>query len=158
MAFSRQFRALLKLAGLRAIPWAGLGVAVAIARWMTSPDIPSTTNSFTGWILNHAVAYGAFGLISGLYLGLLLARVERGRRVEEVSTRRIALWSGIGGAAPPILFAALGLVFGAPSIVYLPLLGLGVASAVGSGFLATSTHAAATRGRLVDPQAAHRSR
>jgi hypothetical protein len=155
MVFSRQFRALLKLAGLWAIPWTALGIGVAIVRWVAGPDLSSTGNSLGGWILNHALAYGALGLISGLYLGLLLARIERGRRVEAITTRRIALWSAIGGAAPPVLFAALGFMFGASSIVLLPLLGLGVLSAVGSSVLATSAHAAATRGLLADRPAPH---
>ena len=138
MAFSRQFRALLKLAGLWAIPWTALGVGVAIIRWVTGPEIASTASSLGNWILSHAVGYGALGAISGLYLGLLLSRIERGRQAEKIPLRRVALWSGVAGAIPPILFAGLGLVFGAPGVVYLPLLGLGVFSAVVSGSLATS--------------------
>lgn len=111
MAFSRQFRALLEFTGLWAIPWTALGVAVAIGRWMASPDIAAT-----------------------------------------VGARRLGLWSGIGGAAPPVLFAALGLIFGAPALVYLPLLGLGVVCAVGSTLLATSRHAASTRRALAHEQ------
>jgi len=151
MIFSRQFRALLKLAGLWAIPWATLGVVVAIIRWTTSPEIPSTVPSLAGWIFNHALAYGAMGAISGLYLGLLLARLERGRQAEEIPRGRIVLWSGLAGAVPPILFAALGLIFGAPGVMYLPLLGLGCFSAFVSGSLATSTLAVVQRRVLAKP-------
>lgn len=154
MTFSKQFRALIRLAGILAIPWTILGVVVAGVRWITRPDLASTVPSLAGWILNHAIAYGALGLLSGVYLGLLLARIEHGRRVEEVSLRRMALWSGAAGAFPPVLFAGLGLVFGAPGTVYLPLLGLGLFSAVLSGGLATSSLAAAQRRTL--PQPDHR--
>ena len=152
MAFSRQFRALLKLAGLWAIPWTTLGVVVAVVRWVTGPDLHSSVSSFGAWMLNHALAYGALGAISGLYLGLLLARIERGQHAEEVPLQRIALWSGLAGAVPPVLFAGLGLVFGAPSVVFLPLLGLGVFSAIVSGSLATSTLAAVQRRALSRPE------
>jgi hypothetical protein len=148
MTLTHQFRALLKLAGLWAVPWTALGVVVAVARWVTTPDLASSGQSLGSWLLSHALGYGALGLISGLYLGLLLAQLERGRRAEQVPLRRIALWSGLAGAAPPVLFAGLGLVFGAPPLVYLPLVGLGVVSAVVSGTLATSTLAAMRRQAL----------
>jgi len=148
MPFSRQFRALLKLAGLWAIPWTILGVIVAIVRWVTGPEISSTAPSLGNWILSHALGYGALGAISGLYLGVLLARIERGRQAEKVPLARIALWSGVAGAIPPVLFAGLGLVFGAPAGVFLPLLGLGGFSAVISASLATTTLAAVQRQAL----------
>lgn len=156
MPFSQQFRALLKLAGLWALAWAVLGGVVAVVRWFSSSDVPSTGNTLGGWVINNAVAYGALGAISGLYLGLLLAQLERGRRAEGISTRRIALWGILGGAAPAVLFTALGLLFGAPAAAYMPLLGLGILSAAGSGILATSAHAAVTRERLVNAHGAHR--
>lgn len=148
MPFSRQFRALVKLSGLWAVPWVILGAAVGIARWVGSPDLHSTVPSAAGWVLDHALGYGSLGLISGLYLGLLLARLERGRPIEKVSPRRIILWSGLAGAVPPLLFAGLGLIFGAPAIVYLPLLGLGILSAGISGVLAASGLAAVKRRAL----------
>jgi hypothetical protein len=152
MTFSRQFRALLKLAGLWALPWTALGLGVAIIRWLTNPDITSTAPSLGNWLLSHALGYGALGAISGLYLGLMLARIERGRQAEEVPLRRIALYSGLAGAIPPVLFAGLGLVFGAPPGVFLPLLGLGAFSAVISGGLATTTLAAVQRRMLSKPE------
>ena len=150
MILSRQFRALLKLAGLWTIPWLAIGVTVAVFRWVASGEFPPTDQSLAGWILTHAIGYGALGLISGLYLGLLLARGEQGRRMEQVSTGRVALWSAIGGAAPPVLFGALGMIFGAPAIVYLPLVGLGLAGAAISSSLAVSAFVAAKRRALTE--------
>lgn len=149
--FSRQFRALLKLAGLWTIPWLAIGVAVAVYRWVAAGDFPPTDQSLAGWILTHLIGYGALGLIAGLYLGLLLARGEQRRRLEQVSTGRIALWGAVGGAAPPVLFGALGLIFGAPAVVYLPLVGLGLASAAISSSVAVSAFVAAKRRTLQEP-------
>ena len=148
MILSRQFRALLKLAALWTVPWLAIGIAVAVYRWVASGEFPPTDQSLSGWILTHAIGYGALGLISGLYLGLLLARAEQGRRLEQVSTGRVALWSAIGGAAPPVLFGALGMIFDAPAVVYLPLVGLGLAGAAISSTLAVSAFAAAKRRAL----------
>ena len=57
-------------------------------------------------------------------------------------------WSVPWGVGPAAAFAALGAIAGAPAVVYLPLLGLGLASAAVSGGLATATVAAARRGAL----------
>lgn len=150
MPFTRQFRALLRLSSLWAVPWVVLGAIVAVARWVTSPELHSSVPSLGGWVLDHALGYGSLGLISGLYLGLLLARLERGRPIEKLSPRRVVLWSGVAGAVPPVLFAGLGLIFGAPAIVYLPLVGLGILSAGISGALASSGLAAVRRRALAD--------
>ena len=152
MGLSRQFRALLRLAALWAIPWTAIGAALAVFRWVTSGDLPPTDQSLAAWIGLHAVAYGALGLISGLDVGLLLAHAERGRRVEELSPRRVALWSTIGGAGPAGVFALLAWGFGSPTIVYLPLLGLGLVSAAISGGLAVAGLAMAKRPPLPRPQ------
>lgn len=150
MAFSRPFRALLKLSGLWAIPWTLLGVAVGLIRWVTSPELDSIT-SFGGWLLTHGLAYGALGWISGLYLGVLFAHLKRSTRGAAMAPSTVAFVSALGGAAPPLLFAALGMVFGAPAVAYLPLVGLGVLSAGGSVVLATSTQAAILRAALTEP-------
>ena len=149
MIFSRQFRALLNFAGWWAVPWGLAGAALAVARWLAS-GAPYPGASLGVWVLSHVLGYGALGLISGLDVGLLLARQEGGRRVEDLSTRRVALWGAIGGAGPAVLFAALGVIVGAPPIVYLPLLGLGLVSAAVSGGLATAAVAAA-KSRALPP-------
>ncbi len=147
MAFSRAFRALAKLSALWAAPWAVLGAAVGLIRWVTTPEL-ATITSLGGWLGGYTLAYGALGWISGIYLGLLFIRVERGRTVDTLAPSRVALLAALGGAAPPVLFAALGFMFGAPAVALLSLLGLGAVSAAGSVLLATSSHAAATRAAL----------
>jgi hypothetical protein len=147
LAFSRPFRALLKLSGLWAIPWTILGLAGGLLRWLASPELASIT-SLSSWLVAHALAYGALGWISGLYLGLLFARVARDRRVEALSPPRVAFLGAVGGAAPAALFAALGMLFGAPAVALLPLVGLGVLSAIGSIVFATSAQAMAARAAL----------
>jgi hypothetical protein len=142
MPFTRSFRALLRLTGLWALPWTGFGLLVGAVRWALAPELRTETTTLLGWLLNHALAYGALGLISGLYLGLLLAQVAQGGSWAKLPRRRVALWSAVAGTAPALVFGALALVFGAPSTVFLPLAGLGIVSGVGSSLLATSTHAA----------------
>jgi hypothetical protein len=147
MTFSRPFRALLKLSVLWALPWTALGVGVGVIQWITSPELASIT-SLGGWLLGHALAYGALGWISGLYLGLVIARVGRGR-IDALSRPKVALLAALGGAAPPAIFGALGLMFGAPPAAFWSLLGLGVVSTVGSVALVWSTQAAVAPAALV---------
>jgi hypothetical protein len=71
--------------------------------------------------------------------------------VEQIKPGRLALWGVVGGLGPPLLFGVLGLLFGAPATVYLPLAGLGVVSAVMSGALLTTAVGAARR-RALPPE------
>ena len=151
MLFSRQLRALAKLAGLWTVPWVVAGLGLGIHRWVTTGHLPGEPGSLGGWLATHGLAFGALGLISGLNVGLLLARAERGRQVEQIKPGRLALWGVIGGLGPPLLFGVLGLLFGAPSTVYLPLAGLGVASGAISGALLTSAVGVARR-RALPPE------
>jgi hypothetical protein len=156
MPFTRSFRALLRLTGLWALPWTGVGLLVGVVRWALAPELRAGTTTLFGWLLNHAVAYGALGLISGLYLGLLLAQVAQGASWAKLPRRRVALWSAVAGTAPALFFGALALVFGAPSTVFLPLAALGVVSGVGSSLLATSTHAVTAAPSLTPDNASPR--
>ena len=135
MAISRQFRALFKLAVLWATPWTLAGLALGAIRWFTGVHPPGDFGALLGWLATHGIAFGTLGLISGLQVGLLLARAERGRTVEQIRPGRLTLWGAVGGLGPPLLFGVLGFVFGAPASVYLPLVGLGIASAAISGTL-----------------------
>lgn len=102
-------------------------------------------------------AIGLCGHSDRRHLGLAYARVERGNDVGGVTARRVALLATLGGAAPPPLCAALGMMFGAPPAALLSLLGLGAISASRSVLLATSSQAAATRAALTGSQATPRS-
>ena len=145
MLFSRQLRALTKLAVLWAAPWTLAGLLLGIYRWMTTAHLPGDPGSLLSWLATHGLAFGTLGLISGLDVGLLLAWAERGRQVEQIRPGRLALWGIIGGLGPPLLFGFLGLVFGAPRTVYLPLLGLGFISAAASVALMKSAVGSAGR-------------
>jgi MFS family permease len=145
---SLQFRALARFAVVWAIPWAGAGALLALLRWIAAPSGFSLGEA----LALHTTAFGALGLISGLDVGLILARAERGRRVDQLVPRRVALWGLLGGAAPAVLFALLGWAFGAPATVWAPLAGLGVVSAVISAGLATSVVTAAKPREPLPPQ------
>jgi hypothetical protein len=128
-------------------------VLVGALRWAFAPELRAGTTTFVGWLVNHTVAYGGLGLISGLWLGLLLARMAHGVGWAALPRRRVALWSAVAGTAPAFLFGALALVFAAPSTAFLPLAALGIASGVGSALLATSTHALTSGPALAAQQA-----
>ncbi|NOT08415.1 MAG: hypothetical protein HOP28_09440 [Gemmatimonadales bacterium] len=149
MIMSRQFRALAKVALWFSGVWAAVGAVIAVITTGAAPD-----GGLLSEIGTHLLMYGTLGAMSGLVTGLVLARGERGRRVEQVSTRRVVGWGVLGGVAPSILFGLLGLVFGAPATVYLPLIGLGVVSAGIGGAVAGSAAAVSKRGALEAPRGA----
>lgn len=141
MIFSRQFRALGRIAAAFAGAWAAIGGLIAFLTGSSAPD-----GRLLGWISTHLFMYGALGAISGLVTGLLVA--EAGRRVERLTTRGVALWGIIGGLAPVALFGTLGLVFGAPANALLALVAVGVVSAGLGGAMTVSAAAVARRGAI----------
>jgi len=50
-----------------------------------------------------ALVLGTAGVLSGMGFGLVLAALERGRRLREVSLLRVALWGAVGSATIPLL-------------------------------------------------------
>jgi hypothetical protein len=146
MIFSRQFRALGRIAAAFAGAWAVIGGLLAILTGSSDPE-----GSLLGWVTTHMFMYGALGAISGFVTALLVA--EAGRRVERLTTRQVALWGVIGGLAPVALFGALGLVFGASASALLSLVALGVVSAGIGGAIAASSAAVAKRGESSTPPA-----
>lgn len=141
MIFSRQFRALGRIAAAFAGAWAAIGGLIAILTGSADPD-----GSLLGWVTTHMFMYGALGAISGFVTALLVA--EAGRRVERLTTRRVALWGVVGGLAPVALFGTLGLVFGASASALLSLVAVAVVSAGLGGALTASSAAMAKRGEI----------
>ena len=149
MIFSRQFKALGRIAAAFAGAWAAIGGLIAILTRSSNPD-----GSLLGWVTTHLFMFGALGAISGFATALLVA--EAGRRVERLATRRVVLWGVIGGSAPIALFGTLGLVFGASAGALLSLGGLAVVGAGLGGAIAASSAAVARRGELSKPPSAPR--
>lgn len=143
MQFTRQFKALVRVAVLFSGAWAAIGGIVAGLRWVFDRD-----GSVLAQVATHAVMYGAVGAISGMATALILARAEAGRQAQQLSTRRVATWGMVGGVAPTALFGLLALVFGAPADSYLPLMGVGIISGGIGAAVAASASVAAKRASL----------
>jgi len=124
--FLRRLRGVIKTGFTWAIGWAGLwGVVLLI---MAGFDL------LEGWDFWYTVraelGVAGVGFIAGSAFGVLLSVLERHKKLEDLSFRRIALWGGIGGLA---LAAGFGLQH-LPQTIVLTLLGIG--SATGSVALA----------------------
>ena len=68
MIFSRQFRALGRIAAAFAGAWAAIGGLIAILTSSSDPD-----GSLLGWVTTYMFMYGALGTISGFVTALLVA-------------------------------------------------------------------------------------
>jgi hypothetical protein len=144
MAFTRQFRALLKITGVFAAVWAAVGGLLGAIR---GPDIIGGTA--LGSAVTLAIPYALFGGMAGAMTVLLAARSESGKDISEVPAWRVAIWGVIGGIAPPLLLSGMGLAFfGAPVSAVLPLLALGVIGGGVGGVISLAASAAAKAERL----------
>jgi hypothetical protein len=144
MAFSRQFRALLKITSVFAAVWAAVGGLLGAFR---GPDIIGGTA--LGAAITLAIPYALFGAMAGAMTVLLAARSESGKDISQVPAWRVGAWGAIGGVAPPLLLSGMGLVFfGASVSAVLPLLALGVVGAGVGGVISVAASAAAKAERL----------
>ena len=82
------------------------------------------------FILNTFIGVGIAGFVAGSAFGVVLSILERHKKLEDLSFKRIALWGGLGGLA---FGAMLGPEYWGPAI-FVTLLGIG--SATGSVALA----------------------
>ena len=136
--FTRQFKALGRIAAFFAGTWGAVGTLLSVLGG--GPLLPS--------LLTYGLLFGAVGGVSGLATGLLLARGESGRRFEEVPVWRAALWGFLGGFMPAGLFAGLAIAFGTVAAAIMPLLVLGVVSGTGMAGLAAFVSDAAKKTQL----------
>ncbi len=138
MAFSRQFKALGRIAGFFAVAWGAMGTLLSVLDGR--PFVPS--------LLTFGVMFGAVGGISGITTGLLIAKAESGRRISEVPTWRVTLWGFLGAFAPAALVTLGPPVLGTA----VPLLVLGLISGgIGGALLGSTAAAAAKRVELREP-------
>ena len=109
-----------------ALGWAGL--------WGVFLLVMAGLGRLQGWDLWFTVrvelGMAGVGFIAGSAFGVLLSVLERHKKLEDLSFRRIALWGGIGGL---LLAAGFGLQH-LPQTIVLTLVGIG--SATGSVALA----------------------
>ena len=87
--------------------------------------------------------FGAVGGISGITTGLLIAKAESGRHINEVPTWRVTLWGFLGAFVPAALFTLGPPVLGAA----VPLLVLGlIGGGIGGALLGSAATVAAAKG------------
>jgi hypothetical protein len=124
--FLRRIRGIIGTGLIWAVGWAALWGAVLL--------IMSGFDLLEGWDFWYTVramlGVAGVGFAAGSGFGVILSLLERHKKLEDLSFRRIALWGGIGGLA---LAAAFGLQH-LPQTIVLTLLGIG--SATGSVALA----------------------
>ena len=143
--FTRQFRALLTLSLAWSLPWAVIGVAVALGSWAPTVDPIQRMLGMPLFLTLHALVYGALGVISGLVFGLVWSRIGSRHGLSGSSRSRALVAGLVGGLTPVALFALLVLVFGAPNLALLPIVAGGLISALLSGGLATGVVGIAQR-------------
>ena len=124
--FLRRLRGIIGTGLTWAVGWAGL--------WGAFLLVMAGLNRLEGWdfwyTVNVELRMAGVGFIAGSAFGVILSVLERHKKLEDLSFRRIALWGSIGGLA---IAAGFGLQH-LPQTIVLTLVGIG--SATGSVALA----------------------
>ena len=79
--------------------WAALGALIGVAALVIRPEVVDQGEG----PIDIARILGTAGFLSGAGFALLLATLERGRGLLDVSMMRVAAWGAIGGALIPLL-------------------------------------------------------
>jgi hypothetical protein len=133
MVFSRQFRALGRVAAFFGISWGIVGTAVDML--LGGPLV--------GSLLHFGVLFGTAGAISGILTGVVLGRAEAGRSVGDLPIWRSVLWGFTAGVGPAVVMIGILAALGPTPGVIVPLLGLGwVTGGLSAGVAAWVSHEA----------------
>ena len=141
----RKVRGLLGVGVTWGALWAGIGAGIGFIIGVVSPEIWGWSNPILEW----AVGMGAYGLISGIGFGSLLALGEGRRTILDLSLPRVAFWGVLGSAFVPLLFGMAG-AFEAGTTVIDILEAIAVTGVLGGTF-APGSVAIARRAALRDP-------
>jgi hypothetical protein len=118
--FLRRLRGLIGTGLTWAVGWAGLyGATLLVMRILGAEAIWDPSLVFRV-VLN----VGTLGFIAGASFGVILSLLERHKRLEDLTFKRLALWGSLAGL---VIVAMLGAAFLAPVIIF-TLLGIGSAT------------------------------
>ena len=110
MTFLRRLRGVTSTALLWAATWGLVGTAayaVLGVRWTLDLSRPLSVSEVLPYALTGALFLTIYGLLSGAAFAGVLMLSERGRRVQDLSTRRVAAWGALGGIGILSLNAAV---------------------------------------------------
>ena len=79
--------------------WAAFGAVIGVVALIVSPEVVDQGEG----PVDIARILGTVGFISGAGFALLLATLEHGRGLLDVSMARVAAWGAAGGAVVPLL-------------------------------------------------------
>jgi len=117
----RRLRGIIGTGLIWAAGWAGLYVVTSLVKVGFGVRIPG---DLLPLLVEGALHAGGDGFLGGSAFGVILSFLERHKRLEDLSVRRIALWGGLGGLAIAVI---LGPAYLSPLIFYV-LMGVGSAA------------------------------
>jgi hypothetical protein len=127
----RRLRGLVGVGMTWSVAWALIGAAIGLVIGAVSPELVGSS------VVEWALGLGAYGLVSGVGFGGLLAYHESRKSVAELSPGRAAIWGVLGAVMVPILFGLLGF-FEADTTLLDVLQAMAVTAALGGTFAAGS--------------------
>ena len=83
-----------------AVAWAVIGALIGLVIGVFAPEAWGWSHPAVEW----ALGLGAYGLVSGVWFGGLLAHHERRKSIDELSPQRAAVWGVLGAVVVPIFF------------------------------------------------------
>ena len=96
----RRIRGAIKMGLTWAVAWFGAGIALLLVVGFGAADVP------------FPLAFGVFGFMAGAAFSTVLAITEGGRRFEQMSMPRFAVWGGVAGLVLAGVFVGAAAIVG----------------------------------------------
>ena len=143
MHLLRRVRAVVAIGAAWAIPWATVGVTLVSWRVLFgSPHLAYPLRYWPRFAVGSATVLGTFGFIAGITFALALAKIARGRALDNISLRYAARWGSLAGAASILIAPLTGVTAWSQLVVAGSILALvGAASAAATLALARQADA-----------------
>ena len=151
MGFIRRLKSLFIIGVGWALTWGfvgGLVSSLVLAFVARGLSMRSLLPLFFSALVRNALLFGFWGFMSGLVFATTLAVAEKGRVVSSLSSKRLALWGGLGAVFLPLLvFLGTSLTRGPVGVPAGPVAATLVIGAALGALSAAGTLAVAKRGR-----------
>lgn len=105
-----------------ALTWGVIGAVVGVPTYVVvMRPWPLSDMNWQRMLTTFGAWEGAsflWGLATGLTFGLVIAALERSRRLQQLEPSRVALWGAVAGAAFPSVLAIAPLMSGASAVYF----------------------------------------
>jgi hypothetical protein len=106
-SIAHRIRAIATVAVLWGAAWSVVGATIGLINWFQIPAGASIHGSIVSWALTTMFRFAVLGTACGAVFAIVLSRAERNHAVDDLGSRRIAVWGVIAGVLCCLAYIAM---------------------------------------------------